>query len=93
MTQRELSRVTGIDQAVISRVESGRAEGTVEFWRAVSTALNAPVSEFIGSPKDISDLPDDVIQTAQLMKSLPHEFRMAIQSMVKTLTEKMGRRG
>lgn len=43
MTQTELAKKVGTDQAVISRLESMTARPTLDLIRRVATALNTPI--------------------------------------------------
>ncbi len=93
ITQKLLSTQTGYDQAFISRVENNETGGTVEFWRAVASALKVPVSEFLGDAKDIADLPDDVLELAAILKRLPPRYREAVKALAENLAKDLNEKG
>ncbi len=93
ITQKQLSTQSGYDQAFISRVENNETGGTVEFWRAMASALNVPVSEFLGDAKDIADLPDDVVETAAILKGQPPRYREIVKALAETLIQDLKKRG
>ena len=48
MTQQQLAEKTGIDQAAISRIESGRGNPTLDTLQALAEGVGADVAVEIG---------------------------------------------
>lgn len=46
MTQEELARLSGIDKAIISKIETGKMSGTVESHRKIAQVFSMKLSEF-----------------------------------------------
>jgi transcriptional regulator with XRE-family HTH domain len=50
-TQVELSVATGIDQASISRMETGKQGNTLTYLQRIAAALDVPISDLVGVPE------------------------------------------
>lgn len=46
MTQSELSKISGVDKAIISKIESGKMSGTLACHKKIAEALGLKLSEF-----------------------------------------------
>ena len=89
MTQNELSQKTGIDQAYISRLENGTAEGSPAQLLAIARAIGVPIAQLYDDQDDtakkVADLSDEAIALARTWQSLPAEQRVAMRSAVESL--------
>ena len=89
MTQSEISQKTGLDQAYISRLEKGTAEGTPGQILNIARAIGVPIAQLYDEQdelaKKVADLSDDTIEFARTWQSLPVEQRAAMKVAVEAL--------
>jgi transcriptional regulator with XRE-family HTH domain len=89
MTQSELSQKTGLDQAYISRLENGSAEGNPAQILGIARAIGAPIAQIYGdqdeTAKKMTDLTDEAIEFARTWQALPAEHRTAMRAAVEAL--------
>ena len=92
MTQSELSQKTGLDQAYISRLENGTAEGSPTQILNIARAIGVPIAQLYDdqdeTAKRVSDLTDDAIEFARTWQALPSEQRAAMRAAVESLAER-----
>ena len=89
MTQSEVSRKTGLDQAYISRLENGTAEGSPAQLLGIARAIGVPVAQLYDeqdeTAKKVADLSDEAIAFARAWQALPEEQRVAMRAAVEAL--------
>jgi len=51
MTQKDIQRVTGIEQAFLSKVERGKTNISLETMVTLSNAVNVPLSHLFSPPR------------------------------------------
>lgn len=89
MTQSEVSRKTGLDQAYISRLENGTAEGSPAQILSIARAIGVPIAQLYDdqdeTAKRVADLSDEAIEFARIWQALPEGERRAIKAAVEAL--------
>ncbi|MCP4286501.1 MAG: helix-turn-helix transcriptional regulator [Gammaproteobacteria bacterium] len=89
MTQSDISRKTGLDQAYISRLENGTAEGSPTQILNIARAIGAPIAQIYDeqdeTAKRVADLSDEAIEFARTWQALPEEQRVAMKAAVEAL--------
>ncbi len=89
MTQSEVSRKTGLDQAYISRLENGMAEGSPAQIFAIAQAIGVSVAQLYDeqdeTAKKVADLSDEAIEFARTWQALPMDQRAAMKAAVEAL--------
>lgn len=90
MTQREVSQKTGLDQAYISRLENGTAEGSSSQILSIARAIGASVAYLYNEQDEqgakVERLSDEAIELARAWQELPEGERRAIRAAVMQLT-------
>jgi transcriptional regulator with XRE-family HTH domain len=69
LTQRALSKISGIHQQTINALENGYVQGTISTIETLADAIGISVDEYIGHVVTKSDAPD-------IPKDLKHYFGM-----------------
>ncbi len=91
MTQSDLSQKTSLDQAYISRLENGTAEGSPAQILSISRAIGVPISLIYDdqdeTTKKVADLSDEAIEFARAWMALPAEQRTAMKAAVESLAK------
>lgn len=91
MTQSEVSQKTGLDQAYISRLENGTAEGSPAQILGIARAIGVPIAQLYDdqdeTAKKVADLSDEAIEFARTWQSLPAEQRAAMRAAVAALAQ------
>lgn len=94
MTQSELSRTTNLDQAYISRLENGTAEGSPVQILSLARAIGVPIAQLYDdqdeTAKKVADLTDEAIEFARTWQALPAEQRAAMRAAVESLGQQTG---
>lgn len=89
MTQSEVSQKTGLDQAYISRLENGTAEGSPAQIMSIARAIGVPIAKLYDdqdeTAKKVADLTDEAIEFARAWQALPAEQRAAMKAAVESL--------
>lgn len=89
MTQGELGKKTDLDQAYISRLENGTAEGSPAQILSIARAIGISVAKLYDekneSARSTEDLTDEAIEFARTWQGLPSEQRAAMKAAVKSL--------
>lgn len=89
MTQSEVSQKVGLDQAYISRLENGTAEGSPAQILSVARAIGVPIAQLYDDQDDtakkVVDLSDEAIEFARTWQALPTELRAAMKAAVESL--------
>ena len=89
MTQSEMSQKTGLDQAYISRLENGTAEGSPSQILSIAHAIGVPVAQIYDEQDDtakkVAGLTDEAIEFARTWQALPAEQRAAMRAAVESL--------
>lgn len=94
LTQGELAKLAGIDQAQISRFENGTIEGTPAQILAIARALGVTVSDIMGDTKEgctdaartkDGQISDEAMEFAKAYESLPPNQRAALRSVAQAL--------
>lgn len=92
MTQSEVSKKTGLDQAYISRLENGTAEGSPAQLLSIARAIGVPIAQLYDdqdeTAKKVADLTDEAIELARAWQALPEEQRVAMKVAVEALGKK-----
>jgi len=93
MTQSEVSRKTGLDQAYISRLENGTAEGNPAQIFAIARTIGVPIAQLYDdqdeTAKKVADLTDEAIEFARTWQALPAEQRVAMKAAVEALRKNL----
>ncbi|HEC16010.1 MAG TPA: XRE family transcriptional regulator [Sedimenticola sp.] len=91
MTQSEISQKTGLDQAYISRLENGTAEGSPAQILSIARAIGVPIAQLYDdqdeTAKKVADLSDEAIEFARAWQALPAEQRAAMKAAVEALAK------
>jgi len=94
MTQGELGKKTKLDQAYISRLENGTAEGSPAQILAIARAIGLSVAELYdetdAAGRRTDDLSDAAIELARAWQGLPAEQRAAMRAAVMALGDTDG---
>jgi transcriptional regulator with XRE-family HTH domain len=89
MTQSEVSQKTGLDQAYISRLENGTAEGSPAQILNIARAIGVPIAKLYDdqdeTAKKVADLTDEALEFARTWQALPTEQRAAMKAAVESL--------
>jgi transcriptional regulator with XRE-family HTH domain len=89
MTQSELSQATGLDQAYISRLENGTAEGSPAQILSIARGIGVPIAQLYDEQdemaKKVADLTDEAIEFARAWQALPADQRVAMRAAVEAL--------
>lgn len=89
MTQREVSQKTGLDQAYISRLENGTAEGSPAQMLSIARAIGVSIAQLYDEQDDtakkVADLSDEAIEFARSWQALPVQQRVAMKAAVDSL--------
>ncbi len=92
MTQSEVSQKTGLDQAYISRLENGTAEGSPAQILNIARGIGVPIAQFYDdqdvTSKKVTDLTDEAIEFARTWQALSAEQRVAMKAAVESLAGK-----
>ncbi|MCG8092883.1 MAG: helix-turn-helix domain-containing protein [Candidatus Thiodiazotropha endolucinida] len=95
MTQSEISQRTNLDQAYISRLENGTAEGSPAQILGIARAIGVPIAQIYNDQeamaKKVADLSDEAIEIARLWQALPADQRAAMRAAVESLNEQATR--
>ena len=91
ITQGELGKKTNLDQAYISRLENGTAEGSPAQILAIARSIGVSVAQ-IYDEKDMAgrktdDLTDEALKLARTWQSLPAEQRAAMREAISALAK------
>jgi transcriptional regulator with XRE-family HTH domain len=91
MTQSEVSQKASLDQAYISRLENGTAEGSAAQILRIARAIGVPIAQLYDDQdemaKKVADLSDEAIEFAQTWQALTAEQRVAMKSAVEALSK------
>ena len=91
MTQSEISQKTGLDQAYISRLENGTAEGSPAQILSIARAIGVPIAQLYDdqdeTAKKVADLSDEAIEFARAWQALPAEQKAAMKAAVEALAK------
>lgn len=91
MTQSEISQKTGLDQAYISRLENGTAEGSPAQILGIARAIGVPIAQIYDdqdeTAKKVADLTDEAIELARMWQTLPTDQRAAMRAAVESLNK------
>ena len=94
MTQSELSRATSLDQAYISRLENGTAEGSPAQILSIARGIGVPIAQLYDdqdeTAKKVADLTDEAIEFARPWQAPPGEHRAAMRAAVESLSKIRG---
>ncbi|MBT2217964.1 helix-turn-helix domain-containing protein [Virgibacillus dakarensis] len=85
LTTEELAKKVNISQSYISRFENGRAIPDVDMLERILTSLGTDLSSFFSS--DLHDLPEDLIQLIDTVKTLSPEARMKLNEFLKLVKD------
>lgn len=89
ITQREVSQKTGLDQAYISRLENGTAEGSPTQILNIARTIGVSIAQLYNEQEDtlnkMVDLSDEAIEFARSWQALPVQQRVAIKAAVEAL--------
>ena len=93
MTQSEISQKTGLDQAYISRLENGTAEGSPAQILSIARAIGVPIAQIYDdqdeTAKKVADLTDEALEFARTWQALPTEQRAAMMAAVSALHQQL----
>ena len=91
LTQSDISQQTGLDQAYISRLEKGTAEGTPGQIHSIAKAIGVPIAQLYDEQdelaKKVAGLSDEAIEFARTWQSLPMEHRVAMKAAIEVLAK------
>jgi transcriptional regulator with XRE-family HTH domain len=92
ITQSEISQKTGLDQAYISRLENGTAEGSPAQILSIARTIGVPIAQLYDdqdeTAKKVADLTDEAIEFARTWQALPAEQRVAMRAAVEALSSR-----
>ena len=91
MTQGELCKIVGLDQAFLSRLENGAVEGTPTQIINIARAIGIPIAQVYDEdePTNVEEaLTEEAIEFARAWQSLPPEQRAAMKAAVESLVPK-----
>ncbi|MEW8552634.1 MAG: helix-turn-helix transcriptional regulator [Candidatus Thiodiazotropha sp.] len=93
MTQSEVSQKASLDQAYISRLENGTAEGSAAQILCIARAIGVPIAQLYDDQdetvKKVADLSDEAIEFARTWQALPVEQRVAMKAVVLALRQQI----
>lgn len=85
ITTQELANKVSISQSYISRFENGRAIPDIDMLERILTALGTNLSSFFSS--EVEDMPDDLIQLVDTVKTLSPEARVKLNEFLKLVKD------
>ncbi len=89
LTQVYLSQKTGLDQAYISRIENGMAEGGPSQILSIARTIGVPIAQLYDDQDDaakrVAGLSDEAIEYARAWQTLPKDQRLAMKVAVEFL--------
>jgi HTH-type transcriptional repressor of puuD len=83
LSKNKLSKLSGVSQSVISYIESGQRQPTLDVLERLSKALGMSLIQFLDDSPE--QLPPDLLQLLETAKKLTPEERRAVTDMIKTL--------
>lgn len=85
ITTQELANKVNISQSYISRFENGRAVPDIDMLEKILEALGTDLASFFS--EDREDLPDDLIQLIDTVKTLSPEARVKLNEFLQLMKE------